>query len=88
MTDAIEQAARIIHGCTGDEDGAPVAARALADEGLLAPAPLRQEWSTADDEIDAHTCCGYEDRAVIEAHAARCGYQIVHRWVTEWEGQS
>lgn len=44
MEHAIEKAARIIHGCTGDEDGAPVAARALAADGLLAPAPLREEW--------------------------------------------
>ena len=42
MEHAIEKAARIIHGCTGDEDGAPVAARALAEVGLLAPAPLTE----------------------------------------------
>lgn len=42
MEHAIEKATRIIHGCTGDEDGAPVAARALAEAGLLAPAPLTE----------------------------------------------
>ena len=32
MEHAIEKAAWIIHGCTGDEDGAPVAAHVLGQE--------------------------------------------------------
>lgn len=50
MEHAIEKVARIIHGCTGDEDGAPVAARALAEAGLLAPAPLQEDQAEAWDE--------------------------------------
>ena len=46
MEHATEQAAWIIHGCTGDEDGAPVAARALAEAGLIAPAPLHEVRSS------------------------------------------
>ena len=84
MEHAIEKAARIIHGCTGDEDGAPVAARALAEAGLLAPAPLTEEWGV--QWADGHVWDAYKTReeATISA-GSDPGDKPVHRHVTAWE---
>ena len=76
--DEIEQAARVIGSVMSrwDMDGRPdvdggidtLIARALAEAGLLAPAPLREEWSTRfpnghlrpGKDRDCDTC-GYID---------------------------
>lgn len=63
-------------------------ARALAEEGLLAPAPLREEWATYDPDDTvmwgrAHFRADSEDEARRKAHGF--GYVVHRRYVTEWE---
>ena len=81
--------------CCGDcgrEPGAPLSecpacerfltgyARALADAGLLAPAPLREEWGIQwDDGVWEY----YRSRAEAEVEAGDEG-ALVHRYVSDW----
>lgn len=58
-------------------------ARALADAGLLAPAPFHEEWASASDG-DAWTCCGDRDEAEVRRCAVRQGHEVVHRYATDW----
>lgn len=80
MEHAIEQAARIIHGCTGDEDGAPVAARALAEAGLLAPEmkPSRL-WRAISSE--GEVWCESSNESEVRERA-RPGDTLQRLWVT------
>ena len=83
MEHAIEKAARIIHGCTGDEDGAPVAARALAEAGLLAPAPLTEEWGKRSLGWRRRT---YTSPSFNEHDARNVDWDetTVRRYATDW----
>lgn len=54
----------------------------LADAGLLAPAPLREEWGVPGG--DGTTVWNH----YLNREEARIGAgddPVVHRWVTEWE---
>ncbi|MCD2263654.1 hypothetical protein K3888_13190 [Dietzia aurantiaca] len=61
-------------------------ARALADEGLLAPAPLREEWAfryvRSTGQLVHWEC---ETEADARGSAVNDGDQVVHRYVTDWE---
>lgn len=74
-----------------DMDGRPdvpggvdvMIARALAEAGLIAPAPLREEWGVRWDDHDIWGDM-YRNRAEAEAAANGEG-EPVHRWVSDWE---
>ena len=94
MEHAIEQVAKRLHSsycecegwhaeCQGPQVGDRRVARRLAAEGLIAPAPLREEWAVqwvrrggeirtypCDDEADARDCADDET--------------TVHRYVSDW----
>lgn len=62
------------------EAWAECAARALAEAGLLAPAPLREEWGIRwDDGVWEY----YRNRAEAEVGAGDEGTPV-HRYVSEW----
>ena len=87
MEHAIEQAARIIHGCTGDEDGAPVAARSLAEAGLLAPAPLTEEWAVGkswEDPSLGWVAHDPSDEWLAREQAHGRARPLLRRYVTEF----
>ena len=92
LDETTEQAARVIGSVMSrwDMDGRPdvdggidtLIARALADAGLLAPAPLREEWGVPGG--DGTTVWNH----YLNREEARIGAgddPVVHRWVTEWE---
>ena len=91
--DEIEQAARVIGSVMSrwDMDGRPdvdggidtLIARALAEAGLLAPAPLREEWGIRWDDHDIWGDM-YRNRAEAEAGAGDEDTPV-RRWVTEWK---
>lgn len=89
----IERAARTIHaghccpcdsgGCDEPDPADYNAARALAEAGLLAPSPLREEWG-----VDCYL--GFEPEAYLERrnaekHLAYEGGNLLRRYVTDWE---
>lgn len=87
-SDRIEQVAQVAASAMdGYSEGAShiedyrIIARALAEEGLLAPAPLREEWSTTNEWGDEDYCCGFDARETVEGD----GRPIVRRYVTDWE---
>ena len=91
--DEIEQAARVIGSVMSrwDMDGRPdvdggidtLIARALAEAGVLAPAPLREEWGIRWDDHDIWGDM-YRNRAEAEAGAGDEDTPV-RRWVTEWK---
>ena len=69
---------QIAHAMYGYE--ASYIARALAGDGLLAPAPLREEWGIRwDDGVWEY----YRNRAEAEAGAGDEGTPV-HRYVSGW----
>ena len=82
MERTIEQAAQVIaeaYRKGGDIWGDDLA-RALADAGLLAPAPLREEWGIQwDDGVWEY----YRNRAETEVGAGDEGTPV-HRYVSDW----
>ena len=82
MERTIEQAAQVIaeaYRKGGDIWGDDLA-RALADAGLLAPAPLREEWGIQwDDGVWEY----YRSRAETEVGAGDEGTPV-HRYVSDW----
>ena len=101
MEYAIEQAARVIQqardaGAVYDDAGEPLSAsetivRALHDAGLLAPAPLRQEWGSevrdARPDRDPYVLYARDrDNAQwqIEHNPEWATGRIVRRYRTAW----
>ena len=101
MTDAIEQAARAIQqardaGTVYDDAGEPLSAaetiaRALHADGLLAPAPLREEWGSemhnARPESSSHVLYARDldnARWQIDHNPEWATGRIVRRFVTDW----
>lgn len=93
MEHTIEQVAQRLHSsycecegwhaeCQGAQVGDRRVARRLAEAGLLAPAPLREEWAIR--WADGHVWDGYRDRAQAEA-VSDATDTPVHRYVTDWE---
>ena len=96
------QAARVIgsvmsrwdmHG-RPDVDGGidTLIARALAEAGVLAPSPLREEWGSemrnARPEVGSHVLPARDRdnaRWQIEHNPEWATGRIVHRYVTDWE---
>lgn len=93
LDETTEQAARVIGSVMSrwDMDGRPdvdggidtLIARALAEAGLLAPAPLREEWGIRWDDHDIWGDM-YRNRAEAEAGAGDEDTPV-RRWVTEWK---
>lgn len=88
MENAIEQAAQVMARAYFGE---PVEhdmvcaiewARALAEAGLLAPAPLREEWGVQWDDHDIWGHYLNRDEATVGAGDEGTP---VHRWITDWE---
>lgn len=80
--ETIRKVAEIIHGCTGDEDGAPIAARVLAEAGLLTPT-MREEWMllhSSGPSTGTIPMCEAKARGM-----ARDGDSLRRRYVTDWE---
>ena len=88
LSDAVEQAARVIQqacdaGTVYDDAGEPLSAadtiaRALADAGLLAPAPLRQEWEAVIGDNATVVCDSLDE-------AQGYGGHIYRRLVPDWQ---
>ena len=93
LDETTERAARVIGSVMSrwDMDGRPdvdggidtLIARALAEAGLLAPAPLREEWGIRWDDHDIWGDM-YRNRAEAEAGAGDEDTPV-RRWVTEWK---
>lgn len=93
MEHAIEQAARAIHaghccpcdlrGCYEPDAEDYNAARALASAGLLAPAPLTEEWAAIDDNGDVRMRYGADSHSPHREFGTSWTYS---RWVTDWKG--
>ena len=101
MEHAIEKAARVIQqardaGAVYDDAGEPLSAaetiaRALHADGLLAPAPLREEWGSemrnARPESSSHVLYARDrDNAQwqIDHNPEWATGRIVRRFVTDW----
>lgn len=90
--ETIRKAARVIGSVMSrwDMDGRPdvdggidtLIARALADAGLLSPAPLREEWGIRWDDHDIWAHYLNHDEATVGAGDEGTP---VHRYVTDWE---
>ena len=99
MEHAIEKVANALHGdqCAEDPDPgercncgaddfyrqAEIALDTLREVGLLAPAPLREEWG-----VDCYL--GFEPEAYLERrnaekHLAHEGGSLLRRYVSGWE---
>ena len=93
LDETTERAARVIGPVMSrwDMDGRPdvdggidtLLARTLADAGLLAPAPLREEWGIRWDDHDIWGDM-YRNRAEAEAGAGDEDTPV-RRYVTDWE---
>ena len=93
LDETTERAARIIGSVMSrwDMDGRPdvaggidtLIARALAEAGWLAPAPLREEWGVRWDDHDIWGDM-YRNRAEAEAGAGDEDTPV-HRWTSDWE---
>ena len=93
LDETTERAARVIGSVMSrwDMDGRPdvdggidtLIARALAEAGVLAPAPLREEWGIRWDDHDIWGDM-YRNRAEAEAGAGDEDTPV-RRWVTEWK---
>lgn len=89
--DTIQQAAKVIDGILSADpqvaremfgDEPDKIARALAEVGLLAPAPLTEEWAAIDD--DGHVWMHYG----ADGHSPHREYgtsMVSHRWASEWK---
>jgi hypothetical protein len=77
VTDITDEQTTIIE--TSVED----IARFLYERGLLAPAPLREEWGPGDDG-EAWRCCGDDNEAMVRYDAEVNGHQVFHRYATDW----
>ena len=83
MEHAIEQAARVIaeKACAPDSD-CQDAAHALASAGLLAPAPLREEWAAIDDDGDVRMRYGADSHSPHREFGTSWTYS---RLVSDWK---
>lgn len=104
MEDAIEHAARIMQAERDDprhrydEAGEPRGAteqlaRALASAGLLAPAPLREEWGSVSPASGGVQRESSRDRAMDRTpHGGRIARRLVSDWSladrTEGDGRT
>ena len=88
MEHAIEQAEALVYGVFDDApdegldsfDFAREIVRTLTEAGLLAPAPLREEWGIRwDDGVWEY----YRNRAEAEFGAGDEGTPV-HRYVSDW----
>lgn len=92
MEHATEKAARVIQqardaGPVYDDAGEPLPAaetiaRALADAGLLAPAPLREEWAAIDDDGTALMRYGADSHSPHREYGTSRTYS---RWASDWK---
>lgn len=83
MERAIEHATKVIGDLPGFNDAQVRGiAEDLAEAGLLAPAPLREEWGVQWDDHDIWGLYLNHDEATVGAGDEGTP---VHRWVTEWE---
>lgn len=90
--ETIRKAARVIGSVMSrwDMDGRPdvaggidtLLARALAEDGLLAPAPLREEWGIRWDDGNLWEHYLNRDEATVGAGDEGT---LVRRWVSDWE---
>ena len=93
LDETTEQSASVIGAVMSrwDMDGRPdvdggidtLIASALAEAGLLAPAPLREEWGVRWDDHDVWGDM-YNTRHEAETGAGDEGTPV-HRYVTDWE---
>ena len=100
--ETIRKAARVIGSVMSrwDMDGRPdvdggidtLLARALAEDGILAPAPLREEWgSEMDHPIPDSPPSTIKARDLeharwqVEHNPKIATGRIMHRYVTDWE---
>ena len=89
MEHAIEQAAETIWKTSRADEGtisatgAKIIARALAEAGLLAPAPLREEWAAAWEGHGA-TRIGFAQESPEDIEGVPPGGWVVRRHVSDW----
>lgn len=91
---AIEQAALAIHAdhcCPCDSTGCDApdgvdynAARAVAEAGLLAPAPLREEWGTRFNEDGGRIVAGKDSPYPFFWDGKDPEGENVRRYITGW----
>src|SRR5690606_11641409 len=93
MEHAIEQVAKRLHSsycecegwhaeCQGATDGDRRVARRLAADGLISPAPFREEWGVQWDDYDIWDDV-YYTRHEAETGAGDKGTPV-HRYVSDW----
>lgn len=92
MEHAIERAARTVHaghccpcdsrGCDDPDPADYNAARALAGAGLLAPAPLREEWAAIDDDGTVLMHYGADSHSPHREYGTSRTYS---RWASDWK---
>lgn len=93
MEHAIEQVAQRLHSsycecegwyseCQGPQVGDRRVARRLAAEGLIAPAPLREEWAAIDDDGDVHMNYGADSHSLHREFGTSWTYS---RWASDWK---
>lgn len=94
MDEAIEQVAQRLHSsycecegwhaeCQGPQVGDRRVARRLAADGLIAPAPLREEWAAAWEGLGA-TRIGFVKESPGDIEGIPPGGWVVHRFITDW----
>ena len=84
MERTIEQAAQVIaeaYRKGGDIWGDDLA-RALADAGLLAPAPLREEWAAIGDDGHVLMRYGADSHSPHREYGTSLTYS---RWASDWK---
>lgn len=93
MKHTIEQAVEVLDAVdrnhdldSGDLASSEEYARALAEAGLLSPAPLREEWAAAWEGHGA-TRIGLAQESPEDIEGIPPGGWVVHRYVTAWEPQ-
>lgn len=90
MSDAIDRAAKAMWSAIDDKgiegrlsrEDCDYLAGVLNERGLLAPAPLREEWGIRWDDHDIWDHYLNHDEATVGAGDEGTP---VHRWVTEWK---
>ena len=89
MEHAIEQAVEVLDAVdrnhdldSGDLASSEEYARALADAGLLAPAPLREEWAAIDDDGHVLMRYGADSHSPHREYGTSLTYS---RWASDWK---
>ena len=89
MDHAIEQAIEVLDAVdrnhdldSGDLASSEEYARVLADAGLLAPAPLREEWAAIDDDGHVLMRYGADSHSPHREYGTSLTYS---RWASDWK---